>query len=188
MLIAGLSEIFVLFSLGFAFRSNHQHGRSPLVYAALLTIMTAATMGLLRYLELADTQALHETLSFPSKHLVVACFLLGLLWHTLPRTAIAYALLALPITGFILNTITPIAIVSDAIIVSFTLYMAYSLSHNKTALIQVCAGLTALSSTLVWEMLIQDPSLLLGVFHLCLGSFFILISLASKNLSASKQL
>jgi hypothetical protein len=186
MLIAGLSELFVLAALGFALKHNWQNKRSIVVLMALFIITIAAIMGFIRYLELADTQALHQALSFAGKHLAMAAFLIGLLWRCFERPITPYCLLGVALAGFTLNIIEPMAIISDGFIVLLSLYLIYQVRANKPALTQSLTGLTLLLSTLIWGVLIQDESLLTGVFHLCLGSFIILITLAGNALRPTK--
>jgi hypothetical protein len=182
MLIAGLSELLLITALGFAFLHNFKNDQSLVVSSAMICTGAAAIMGFIRYLELADTQSLHQALSFISKHFAMSAFLTGLLWQSFSQKILPYFILVVTAISFILNTMNSIGVLSDAIIVLLCLYLIYKVRVKRSALIQGILALLVLTSTLIWGLVIEDKSLLLGVFHLCLACFFILIVLASGAL------
>jgi hypothetical protein len=182
MLIAGLSELLLVAALGFAFLHNVKNSQSLIASTAIICTGAAAIMGFMRYLELADTQSLHQSLSFISKHFAMSAFLTGLLWQRFSQKIIPYFILTITAISFILNTMNSIGVLSDAIIVFLCLYLIYKVRIRRSALIQGVLALLVLTSTLIWGAVIEDQSLLLGVFHLCLACFFILIVLASGAL------
>ena len=182
MLIAGLSELLLIIGLGFAFFHTVKNGHSVIIATAIICTAAAAILGFMRYLELADTQSSHEILTFISKHFAMSAFLTGLLWHSFSRKIAPYLILSITAISFILNAMYSVRIISDAIIVFLCLYFIYKARVETTAFIQGVTALFILTSTLIWGLVIEDQSLLLGVFHLCLAGFFILMALAFDTL------
>ncbi|NVK38254.1 MAG: hypothetical protein HWE18_10035 [Gammaproteobacteria bacterium] len=183
MYIAGLSELLLLSALLFSAKQGAQQKRHPLIYVALGITFGAAVMGLLRYLELANTLEWHKELSFAGKHFAMASFLIALLWQTLTPRALPYGLVGLALIFTVINYLTPIGIISDAYIVILSLVLIFKVRQNMQALYMGIAGVILLLSTLVWGAIIQDESLRIGVFHLCLSSFYVLITLSSRHLN-----
>lgn len=183
MIVAGLSELFLLWALGFAFYTNRHTHKNHLVVIALFITTFAAVMGFIRYLELADTQSLHQSLSFAAKHGAMPGFLLGLLWSTFKRAIIAYALLTIVVINIVIHSISPIPMSTDILIVGLSLYLIYELRGDRRPLYCGIIGLALLLSTLIWGAIIADKSLSIGAFHLCLGGFIACITFAAKGLA-----
>lgn len=183
MIVAGLSELFLLLALGFAFYTNRHLHQNHLVDIALFITACAAVMGLIRYLELADTQPIHQGLSFVAKHGAMPGFLLGLLWSTFKRAIIAYALLSIVVINIVINSINPIPMCTDILIVGLSLYLIHELRGDRRPFYCGIIGLALLLSTFIWGVIITDKSLSIGAFHLCLSGFFVFISFAAKGLA-----
>lgn len=182
MYIAGLSELLLLSALLFAAKDGAQQQRHPLIYVALGITFCAAVMGLLRYLELADTLSWHQSLSFAGKHFAMASFLIALLWQSLNPKALPYSLVGLALAFSLINYLTPIGIISDAYIVLLSLLLVFKVRQIPQALYMGVSAIALLLSTLAWGAIIQDEDLRIGVFHLCLSSFYVLITLSARSL------
>jgi len=155
-------------------------------YLAALTLTAlAAICGAIRYLELGDVLFWHKELSFYSKHLAMPAFVILALWHNLPSSntrLIAIGLLAMSLVSCLLNLTYSLSALSDGIIVFAIFLAAYTLRDNRQVLGQIIVALALLLSTLLWSALITDNSLRIGIFHLCLGSVFVLLA---RSLNAS---
>lgn len=183
MYIAGLSELLLLSALLFAANDSIHQQRHPLVYVALGITFCAAIMGLLRYLEIADTLTWHQSLSFAGKHFAMASFLIALLWQSLSPKALPYALVAVSLVFTLINYLTPIGIISDAYIVLLSLILVFKIRHSQQSMYMGLCGIALLLSTLAWGAIIQNENLRIGIFHLCLSSFYVLITLSARSLS-----
>lgn len=192
MVIAGASEFLLIASLIFAaIKAPKLKPRLKLIYlAALASTFFAATMGVFRYLELADTVALHSAFSFASKHLGMALFIgISLLAATSKseETRPIIALIGISTISLMINSFASLVILSDAVIILLLAYGIYlHRNHPKTS-IQLTLATLILFSTLVWGLIIHNSDFRLGVFHLCL-SLFIFIFTVSMNKKLNKAL
>ena len=190
MFLAGISEFYLLAALAYAttLRAQPAYPAITAGYLAALTLTAlAAISGAVRYLELGDVLFWHKELSFYSKHLAMPAFVILALWPNLPSSKtrlIAIGLLTMSLVSCLLNLNYSLGVLSDGIIVSAILLAAYTLRDNRQILSQIIVALALLLSTLLWSALITDSSLRIGVFHLCLGSVFVLLA-RSLNASAN---
>jgi len=182
MFLAGISEFYLLAALAYAAtllaKPAHPAIRAGYQAALALTAL-AALCGAIRYLELGDVIIWHKELSFYSKHLAMSAFVILALWHKLPSSKarlMASALLGLSVISCLLNLSYPLSALSDGIIVSAILLAAYTLRGNRQAVGQIMVALALLLSSLLWSAVITDNSLRIGIFHLCLGSYFVLMA------------
>jgi len=188
MFLAGISEFYLLAGLAYAATLLAKPAH-PAITAGYLTALTltalAAICGAIRYLELGDVLFWHKELSFYSKHLAMPAFVILALWHNLPSSntrLIAIGLLAMSLVSCLLNLTYSLSALSDGIIVFAIFLAAYTLRDNRQVLGQIIVALALLLSTLLWSALITDNSLRIGIFHLCLGSVFVLLA---RSLNAS---
>lgn len=182
MLIAGLSELLLIAGLSFAFVHNLKHKRSLIIAMAIIITTCAASAGFIRYLELADTVSVHQSFSFISKHFAMPAFITGLLWQSFSRPVLPWAILGLTLISFAINTLYSAGFISDAIIVLLCLYFIYQVRTQLPALAQAVTALFILTSTLIWGIIMSDKDLLLGLFHLSLACFFVLMARSSEAL------
>jgi len=188
MFLAGLSEFYLLATLAYAatLLAKPAHPAITAGYLAALALTAAAAIcGAIRYLELGDVLIWHKELSFYSKHLGMPGFVLLALWpNTLSRKTrfIATGLLAMSLISCLLNLVYSLGALSDGIIVSAILLAAYTQRHNRLVFRQIMVALTLLLSTLLWSAIITDNNVRIGIFHLCLGSYFVLLA---RSLSSS---
>ena len=180
MLLAGISEFYLLASLAYAAPLVPKQSQRIIQFGYLgalsLTAM-AALCGAIRYLELGDSLAWHQELSFYSKHLGMPVFVVLALWGNLPsvsRRLGAITLLLMSALSCLANLYYQLSMASDAIIVMALVFAAYSLKNNRRALKHIVMALALLLSTLLWSAIITDTSLRIAVFHVCLGSYFVL--------------
>ncbi len=182
MFLAGISEFYLLAALAYA-ATLLAKPAPPAITAGHLAALTltalAAICGAIRFLELGDVLIWHKELSFYSKHLAMPAFVILALWHNLPSSktrSIAIGLLTMSLVSCWLNFIYSLGALSDGIIISAILLAAYTLRANRQVFVQIMLALALLLSTLLWSALITDNSLRIGIFHLCLGSFFVLMA------------
>ncbi len=190
MFLAGLSEFYLLAALAYAATLLAKPAH-PAITAGYLTALAltalAALCGAIRYLELGDVIIWHKELSFYSKHLAMSAFVILALWHQLPSSKtrlLAVGLLGGSVISCLLNFHYPLSALSDGIIVSAILLAAYTLRGNRQAMNQIIVALALLLSTLLWSAVITDNSLRIGIFHLCLGSYFALLA---RSLNSSTK-
>jgi hypothetical protein len=190
MVIAGTSEFLLIASLIFAaIKAPKLKPRLKLIYlVALTSTFFAATMGVFRYLELADTVALHSGFSFASKHLGMALFIGITLLAATSKSGENHpiiALIGISIVSLIINSFASLVILSDAVIILLLAYGIYLQRNRPNIFIQLVLATLILLSTLVWGVIIHNPDIRLGVFHLCL-SLFIFIFTVSMNTKLNK--
>ena len=190
MLLAGFSEFYLIAALAYAaiLAPKQSHPAVTAGYLAVLSLTAlAAICGAIRYLELGDVLIWHTELSFYSKHLAMPGFVILALWPNLlsskARLA-AIGLLVMSLISCLLNLYYPLSPLSDGIIVVAILCAAYTLRSNRRTLGHIAMALALLLSTLLWSAVITDNSLRIGIFHLCLGSVFVLLA-RSLNKSAA---
>jgi hypothetical protein len=188
MFIAGITEIILIGAVLFAARLvPKQAGKFVQVgyLMALCVIALAAFLGGLRFLELVNTLSYHSVLTHFSKHLAMPIFVVCALWHHLRSGAtrwFAKLLMLLALFTCLLNLKFQVAWLSDVIIVAAILFAAFQVRSLHRASLAVLLGLMLLMSNLLWKVIIESESLRIGIFHLCLGGFFILLA---KSLSST---
>ena len=179
MPIAGTSEFLLLASLLFAvFKGPKLNAQLRTVYLiAIVSTFVAATMGVFRYLELADTIAWHSAFSFASKHLGMALFIsIALLTITTTKQEKKpiYILLSIGLVSVVVNLITSFEMLSDAIIALLLAYGIYLKRKYPSIAIQLSVATVIILSTLAWGAIVHNPDIRLGIFHLCLSLFIFL--------------
>jgi len=181
MFIAGLSEFLLMASLVFAAIKYPcvNPGIRAVYHLTLATTLSAALMGALRYLEVADTIFWHQTFSFASKHIGMAGFI-GISLLSICRTTlekqIILCLMAIATCSFMVNIFTSFPILSDAVIILLLGFGVHLYRSNTKAATLVVVATVILLSTLVWGAIIPDENFRLGVFHVCLSLFIVLFS------------
>ncbi len=188
MFVAGITEIILIASVIFAARFVPKQAGKFLQMGyqmALCIIALAAFLGGLRFLELVNTVSYHIVLTHFSKHLAIPIFLVCALWQHLRTDAtrwFAKLLMLLAVFSCLLNLKMQLAWLSDVIIVAVILFAAFQVRSLHRASLAVLLGLMLLMSNLLWNVIIESESLRIGIFHLCLGGFFILLA---KSLSSN---
>lgn len=181
MFIAGLSEFLLIASLVFAAIKYPcvSPGIRAIYHLTLATTLSAALMGALRYLEVADTLFWHKAFSFASKHLGMAGFI-GISLLSICRTTlekqIIFCLMAIATCSFVVNIFASYPILSDAVIILLLGFGVHLFRSNMTAATLVVMATAILLSTLLWGGIIHDENIRLGVFHVCLSLFIVLFS------------
>lgn len=183
MLLAGLSETVLMSGLIFAYRTQSIQSAQlvrGLFILSLITTGTAALFGFLRYTGLWDNIGPHQNVSFIAKHLAMALFInlsaWGIYGHNEKR--ISLVLMLMSTASLTLNTVYSLPILSDAIIIASLALLMQRTWPNIRARAFVTLATTLLLSTLLWNLLIADANLRLAIFHVCLGGFYIALSLA----------
>ncbi len=182
MLIAGLSEFYLIAALIlaslYAPKNTPKNIQIGYLFALFITAL-AALSGALKYLDILDTNSWHHVFSYASKHLAMAVFVICALWpllKNLRQKQLAFYLLLLSLFSFLINLSLDLAFTADIVIIS-SIFFAFSLlKADKTARFKLLAALSILLSTLLWGAIIDNNSLRIGIFHLCLGSYFLLLA------------
>ncbi len=192
MLLAGFSEFFLLAALAVAATKVPQdtHKLIQVGYLAALSLTAlSALCGAIRYLDLGDSLVWHQTLTFYSKHLGMPIFVIMALWPNLrsyKTRALAAGFVALSLISCLINLAYSLSVLSDGLMVSVLLFTAYSLRQDRQTASFILLALSLLLSTLLWGAIITDESLRIGVFHMCLGGYFIVLA-SSLNRTNSRQ-
>lgn len=182
MFIAGVSEFFLIASLIYAASLGSKQAGKYLhlgYLVALGLIAVAAFFGSLRFLGLTDNVSYHVFLSYMAKHLAMPIFVLFALWHNLRSSAslwFAKCLLFLVFTSCLLNLQFQLVWLSDAIIVTTIVFAASQVRSRYRSFLAIMLGLILLLSKPLWSAIMESESLSIGIFHLCLGIFFMLLA------------
>ncbi len=184
MFIAGISEFFLLATLAITLRYPPNKPLTVVFNGYILSISIislTAILGALRYLELADTLYWHQKFVYLSKHIGMPLFIIASLWPSLETKNSRLSALSILIMSFvscIANIHLSLDFVSDAGLILGILLAIHTLKAQQTRLIHILLALALLLSTLIWSTLITDANLRIGIFHLCLGLYFVLTSRA----------
>lgn len=182
MLIAGLTELILIAAVSFAARRAPKPVGSLLqtgYVIALCCIGVAAFVGGLRFLELANTHSYHIALTYVAKQVATPVFVLCALWpHLTSPTArlTAKLLMLLAVVSCLLNLRFELAWLADAIIVTVLVFAAFQVKGMHRASFGVLLGLMLLLSNLLWQAMIDNESLRIGIAHVCLAGFFMVVA------------
>ncbi len=182
MFIAGISEFFLLAALAIALSCTPTKTFSLIFSGYILSISIigfTAILGALRYLELADTLYWHQQFVYLSKHIAMPLFIIAALWPSLrskKTQCAALLILMVSVVSSVSNVYFLFSFVSDATLMLGISLGIYTFRHQQTKLLQLLMALALLLSTLVWSALINEANFRIGIFHICLGLYFALIS------------
>ena len=196
MLIAGFSEFLIIISLIWVTVqqpfSKHFQFRA-LLLMCLITTITAASLGAIKYLMPANIQEAHSVMTYASKHLAMPFICLLTLYHinkTFARSRAIHLsvliLTALSLLSFTLNLWYALSFISDTAIIG-SLIIATFASRNSPRIVRyLSVGIVCLTSTILWGLIIQDDNLRIGAFHSAVALFFFFLGLTYQTIKPVK--
>jgi hypothetical protein len=190
MLIAGLSEFFIIAGILFALRQRDLRQPTALAYGYLLcafTIAMAALLGALQFLEIANVDSVYQAFVYTSTFFAMTSFTVIGLWPTLfntNKTYIAYGVLAFTLMGFIINLFISLPILGNIALCIAVISCILLIPDTRRYSI---GGLSILLSTAILGLIITDNNIRIGVFHLCVGLFFVALGLTFKPSTQAEQ-
>ena len=190
MLIAGLSEFLIIAGILFALRQRDRRQPTALAYGYVLcafTIAMAALLGALQFLEIAKVDSVYPVLVYTSAFFAMTGFTVIGLWPTLiytNKTYIAFGLLAFTLMGFIINLFISLPILGNLALCLAVITSILLIPDTRRYSI---GGLSILLSTVILGLIITDNNIRIGVFHLCVGLFFVAMGLTFKQSTHAEQ-
>jgi hypothetical protein len=186
MLISGLTEFLIISSIIYALialPANHGH-ISTLYQVSLLITLAASTLGAVMFLSSINVSAYHQYSSFISKHTALTTFIIGAAWSVYDsriKKIIAGGLILSAFTFLIINIYTELSLLSMFLLLTTLSFTGFCMKSNKTSLMLLILAVTALLSTLLWGNIIKDKDLMIGIYHLCVATFYLFITLSYKK-------
>jgi hypothetical protein len=186
MLISGLTEFLIIGSIIYALiviPSNHNH-ISTLYRVSLFITLVAAALGAVMFLTAININAYHQYFTFISKHIALTAFIVGAAWgayNSKLHKLIAGGLVLAALASLVINMYTDLSLISMIILLITLAFTGFCIKSNKTSLLFLVLAVTALLSTMVWGAIVKDQDLMIGIYHVCVAVFYVLISLALKR-------
>jgi hypothetical protein len=192
MLIAGITEFLIIGSILYALATlPSEHGHISTLYrVALLVTLTAASLGAVKFLTSINISAYHQYFTYISKHVGLTVFIIAAAWRVFISTRskiIAGGLVAASFVSFILNLSSELTLLSMVIMLLALVFTAFNMRSNPTSLTFLIIGFSALLSTLLWGAMIKDTDTMIGIYHTCVGLFYVFITLSFKGISGHKS-
>ncbi|MFT6777665.1 MAG: hypothetical protein ACI9J4_000291 [Paraglaciecola sp.] len=190
MLIAGLSEFLIIAGILFALKQRDRRQSTALAYGYVLcafTVALSALLGALQFLEIANVGSVYQALVYTSTFFAMTGFTVIGLWPTLFNTNkvyIAYGLLAFALMGFIINLFISLPILGNLALCIAVITSILLIPNTRRYSI---GGLSILLSTVIFGLIITDNNIRIGVFHLCIGLFFVAMGLTFKHLDSNNK-
>ena len=190
MLIAGLSEFLIIAGILFALIQRDRRQTTVLVYGYMLcafTIAMAALLGALQFLEIANVDSIYQAFVYASTFFAMTGFTVIGLWPTLiniNKVYIAYGLLAFAIIGFLINLFISLPILGNLALCIAVITSILLIPDTRRYSI---GGVSILLSTLILGLVITDNNIRIGVFHLCVGLFFVALGLTFRQPAHAEQ-
>jgi hypothetical protein len=188
MLISGLTELLIMGSIIYALialPANHGH-MSSLYRVSLLVTLAASTLGAVKFLSSVNVTAYHQYFTFISKHTALTTFIIGAAWsgyNSKSKRIIAGGLILTALISLAINIYIELSLLSMIILVTSLAFTGYCIQSNKISLILLMLALTTLLSTLLWESMVKDKDLMIGIYHLCVAIFYLFITRSYKKIN-----
>ncbi len=191
MLLAGLSEAFIIGAILYALKTLPSHSRfmGVIFQLSLLITLTASLFGAIKFLTDLDVSRYHGLFTYLSKHLALTAFIIGAAWQHFESNLnknIAYLILVSAFVSLLLNIKHELSLVSMIIMLLAIAFTLLNLKSNSKALIRLSLATVVLLSTLIWGALISNKDLLIAVYHLCVGGFYLLSTLSFSQQKGEK--
>jgi hypothetical protein len=185
MLLAGLSEFFIIGSILYALKSlpAPQPVMGTVFRLGLLITLCASTLGALNFLDIVNVSKYHGLFTFISKHVALTAFIIGAGWSfytSKNHKIIALIILGSAITSLIINTMQEMSLLSMGIMLISIAFTLFCMRSTKQSFIRLALATAALLSTLLWGAVIPNKDLMIAVYHLCVAGFY-LLSVLSFN-------
>jgi hypothetical protein len=192
MLIAGITEFLIIGSILYALATlPSQHGHISTLYrVALLVTLTAASLGAVKFLTSIQISDYHQFFTYISKHVALTAFIITGAWGVFKSKQakiIAAGIVAASLISFIVNFSTDLSQLSIIIILLALVFTAFNMRSNPASLRYLIIAILVLLSTLLWEAIIKDRDTMIGVYHACVGLFYVLITLSFKAVEGNQS-
>jgi len=186
MLLAGLSEFVIMGAILYALIAlpKNSPAMDSIYKLALLITLFASTLGAIKFLSDLDISKYHQIFTFISKHVAVTAFIICAGWplfRTKATQILAVSILISTLVSLIINLFTELSLLSMGIMIFALGFTIYSMKENKTAMLYLSLATGLLLSTLFWGAFIKDLDTMIGVYHLCVGGFYLLAALSFKT-------
>jgi uncharacterized membrane protein YccC len=100
---------------------------------------------------------------------------------------IAAGIVAASLISFIVNLSTDLSQLSMIIMLLSLVFTAFNMRSNPASLRYLIIAILVLLSTLLWGAIIKDRDTMIGVYHACVGLFYVLITLSFKALEGNQS-
>jgi hypothetical protein len=185
MLIAGITEFLIIGSILYALATlPSQHGHISTLYrVALLVTLIAASLGAVKFLTSIQISDYHQFFTYISEHVALTAFIITGAWGVFKSKQakiIAAGIVAASLISFIVNFSTDLSQLSIIIILLALVFTAFNMRSNPASLRYLIIAILVLLSTLLWGAIIKDRDTMIGVYHACVGLFYVLITLSFK--------
>jgi hypothetical protein len=192
MLIAGITEFLIIGSILYALATlPSQHGHISTLYrVALLVTLTAASLGAVKFLTAIQISDYHQFFTYISKHVALTAFIITGAWGVFKSKQskiIAAGIVAASLISFIVNFSTDLSQLSIIIILLALVFTAFNMRSNPASLRYLILAILVLLSTLLWGAIIKDRDTMIGVYHACVGLFYVLITLSFKAVEGNQS-
>ncbi|MFQ3172228.1 MAG: hypothetical protein ACI9DG_002268 [Oleispira sp.] len=192
MLIAGITEFLIIGSILYALATlPSQHGHISTLYrVALLVTLTAASLGAVKFLTSIQISDYHQFFTYISKHVALTAFIITGAWGVFKSKQakiIAAGIVAASLISFIVNFSTDLSQLSIIIILLALVFTAFNMRSNPASLRYLIIAILVLLSTLLWGAIIKDRDTMIGVYHACVGLFYVLITLSFKAVEGNQS-
>jgi hypothetical protein len=186
MLLAGLSEFFIIASIIYALKTlKAPHPLMGTVFRlGLLVTLCASTLGSLYFLDILNVGEYHKLFTFISKHVALTAFIIGAGWgfyNSKTKKIIGITLLISALTSLALNTTQELSLLSMAIMLIAILFTLFCMRSSINELKLLATGTIILLSTLFWGAIISNQDLMIAVYHTCVAGFYFLTTLSFKK-------
>ena len=192
MLIAGITEFLIIGSILYALATlPSQHGHISTLYrVALLVTLTAASLGAVKFLTSIHISDYHQFFTYISKHVALTAFIIAGAWGVFKSKQskiIAAGIVAASLISFIVNFSTDLSQLSIIIMLLALVFTAFNMRSNPASLRYLIIAILVLLSTLLWGAIIKDRDTMIGVYHACVGLFYVLITLSFKAVEGNQS-
>ncbi|MGK0247581.1 MAG: hypothetical protein ACI910_000304 [Oleispira sp.] len=192
MLIAGITEFLIIGSILYALATlPSQHGHISTLYrVALLVTLTAASLGAVKFLTSIQISDYHQFFTYISKHVALTAFIITGAWGVFKSKQskiIAAGIVAASLISFIVNFSTDLPLLSIIIMLLALVFTAFNMRSNPASLRYLIIAILVLLSTLLWGAIIKDRDTMIGVYHACVGLFYVLITLSFKGIEGNQS-
>lgn len=183
MLLAGLSEGFIIGAILFALKTLPSHSRlmGTVFRLSLLITLTASLFGAIKFLTDVDVSKYHGLFTYISKHFAITAYIIGAAWHHFDGALskrIAHLILISAFLSMLLNIQLDLSLLSMGIMLLAIVLTLFNMKPNTKALAFLSLATLVLLSTLVWGALIPNKDLMIAVYHLCVGGFYLFSALS----------
>lgn len=186
MLLAGLSEFFIMLSVIYGFKtlSGNSAPMRVLYKLSLLVVLTASVLGAVKFLTTVNVSEIHALFTFISKNAALSVFIIAAGWSnfkTPNSKKIAFIILCAAFISLIANFITNAALLSLIVTLASLVFTVFNTRGNAHQMKLVLLAIVALIVSFSWGAFIEDRDLMIGLFHITVAAFFVFMARGLNN-------